>query len=346
MEKTAEKKTVLAQRLQEQTAAVTARLAAAAKERAAAVAEAEALGTRLAEQSLQHEATLAAQQAAHEQRRTQNEELGHENRQQAIVVAELEARSISLAARMDDTQQHNAALRRYATATGAAYGRLAAHAEGLHQQLSFQLAALLHMCRHLSLQLAGALAAADPLGHLVGDAGAEGSSSPAAAPAASSVAAAALAMGSLRTELQVATQMLEQQAGSGEAQRLAAVPASVAEALAADLAGLPAELLASPQLEAPWPGVAASGAAAVAAVKTAPADASQQSPAAGALSAQVGQMESQLEALVHSGAELAARASAATLLHQGERAERQRAQDLAADLSARLLATQVGERGG
>jgi hypothetical protein len=176
----------------------------------------------------------------------------------------------------------------------------------------------------------------------------------------SSVAAAVLAIESLRTELQVAVQLLDLQEGSSEVQQLASVPAGIAVALAVDLAGLPAELLSSPRLERPAPPVSAGrrpkaglGAAAAAlpaspAVSTA-ADSLTQSPAASArgaassaLSAQVGQMEVHLERLIGNSAEQAARAAAAVELHQQERAARQRAQELAADLSAQLAAVQVG----
>lgn len=53
-------------------------------------------------------------------------------------------------------------------------------------------------------------------------------------------------------------------------------------------------------------------------------------------------MEAHLQRLVRSGAEHAARAAAAVLLQEQERAARQRAQDLATELTTQLAATQVG----
>lgn len=202
---------------------------------------------------------------------SRNEQLEHENRQQAILIAELEGRNVSLLARMEAVQQHSAALHRYAVANGAAYGRLAAHATGLHEQLAGQLGSLLSLCRHLSLQLNVALAAADPLATLdaaSGSSSAGGSSSSGAAgsadispqaahsatpqdssTSAAAVAAATLSIQGIQTELQVAVRLLEMQAGSSEAAQLAGVPADIAAALASDLAGLPASLLTSPRLE-------------------------------------------------------------------------------------------------
>ena len=210
--------------------------------------------------------------------------------------------------------------------------------------------------------------AADPVAAL--QAGASSSSgdasltSPAALPpadealGASNVAAAVLAIESLRTELQVSLQLLDLQEGSSEAKQLAALPAGVAEALAEDLAGLPAELLSSPRLErAAPPSVVTNRSAPFSPASSLPAAPSPaRSPAASvhasapasssALSAQVAQMESFLERLVGSSAEQAARTAAATQLHQQERAARQRAQELAAEFAAQLAAVQVRARCG
>ena len=169
----------------------------------------------------------------------------------------------------------------------------------------------------------------------------------------------------LRIELQVAVQLLELQAGSSEAQQLAAVPAGIAQALAADLAGLPTALLTSPRLEpaaapvafassSPGASSAASRAAHLQQLQASRQQSQQGSPAAAAaaalpapaaMSAQVAQMESHLERLAQGSTEQAARAAAAVQLHKQERAARQRAQDLAAELSSRLAATQVGGMG-
>jgi hypothetical protein len=311
--------------------------------------------------------------------------LERECRQQAIVIAELQAAAVSLSARLDAARVQGEALRRYATAHGAAYGRLSGHAGALHQQLLRQLSSLLHLCRHLSLQVAAALAAADPTAALEAQQGiaatAEGGSRVAgeadaagegAAVQAAVVAAAALCVESLRTELRVAVQLLQQQAGSSEVQRLAEVPAGITRALAADLAGLDPALLASPHTEvfpigAPASGIHSSdqgdpqdsrgsGAAPAAAlVPTGPSSSPQGPPATGspaadpasALSAQVAQMEGQLEGLVQRAAESAARAHAAAALQQEEQQARQHAQDVATELRATLGATQVGAaRGG
>lgn len=321
-----------------------------------------------------------------------NDLLEHDNRQQAIIIAELQAALTSTSVRLEVTQQHNAALHRYAVAHGAAYGRIVSHAAGLHQQFARQLAGLRQLCRHLGLQLAAALAAADPLPAL-GEAAASASSSEvvaagtsaagaAAAPSdlpgsAAAVAAAVLAIDSLRTELTVALQLLDMQESSSEAQQLAAVPAGIAEALEADLAGLPAELLCSPRLE-PAGSPATSGAtsasaspstklagypvvSAVAAQQPgtkAPQALAQAALAAGAgpgsksgpsprpppsvLSAQMAQMEAHLQRLVGSSAEQAARTAAAAQLHGEELGARRRAQEVASELATQLAAVQVG----
>lgn len=268
---------------------------------------------------------------------------------------------------MEATQQHNTALHRYAYAHGAAYGRLSAHTAGLHQQLTRQLSGLLHLCRHLALQLATTLSVADPLASLwataAGGSSGEGGAAAAvelqAAPAspeasAAAVAAAALSIESVRTELAVSVQLLEMQASSAEAQQLAAVPAGIAEALATDLAGLPPTMLASPRLapaglaamQQPAGSPPAQPSAPLQPPATVPAvavaGAVRQQAAVSALSAQVAQMEAHLERLVCTGAERAAAAAAATQLHQVERAERQRAQDVATQLAAQLAAMQAG----
>lgn len=300
-----------------------------------------------------------------------NEQLVHENRQQAVVIAELEARAISLAARLDAAQERGAALHRFAVAYGAAHGRLAAHAAGLHQQFARQLSGLLQLCRHLGLQLAAALAAADPLAGI--EAGGTGAAAAVEEPAAGSgtadsgaasaaVAAAVLSIESVRTELRVAEKLLEMQAGSSEASELADVPASIAAALATDLAGLPPALLSSPLLEVPLlappapacqPAAAAAAppagsqpsAAGGAAAAQGPAAAPGEAAAPSGLSTQVGQMMARLQSLAQGSQEQTARAAAAAQLHAQEQGERRRAQDLAAQLAARLDATQVGGKG-
>lgn len=230
------------------------------------------------------------------------------------------------------------------------------------------------------MQLGVALSAADPLAPLLvacgsGEAGSAAGSpraaiaaSPEASSAsASAVAAAMLSIQSLQTELQVAVRLLEMQAGGSEAAQLAAVPAGIAEALAADLAGLPASLLTSPRLAPADQELGPSGrVAAVAqprgtslplgaadgpfqqpqgepqqpAEEEPPQVQQQQQPSV--LSAQVARMEAHLERLVRTSAEQAARAAAATQLHSGEQELRQRAEDLAGRLAAHLAATQVG----
>lgn len=322
-----------------------------------------------------------------------NEQLEHDNRQQAIIIAELQAALTSTSARLAAVQQHNTALHRYGVAHGAAYGRLAAHTAGLHQQFARQLSGLRQLCRHLGLQLAAALAAADPLaGTAVLDCGSSGvnetvGTAPAATAttasvpgSAASVAAAVLALESLRTELQVAVQLMDMQAGSGEVRQLASVPASIADALATDLAELPAELLSSPRLEpsgsavhcplttkqplpmpANAPAMAAAGPGGGPGLCLGLLPAGSQSgpglampegaaccegpgaaPLLSALSAQVSQMEAHLQSLAGSRAEQAAAAAAARQLHGQEQAARQRAQERAVQLSSQLEAVQVG----
>ncbi|KAL4437050.1 hypothetical protein ABPG75_004189 [Micractinium tetrahymenae] len=383
------KQQILVQRLQEQSAKQAAELRAAGKELAEARGRAESAEAEAAQQREAHLAATAAQEAAHQQRKSRNEQLEHDNRQQAIIIAELQAATTSANARLAATQQHNAALHRYAVAHGAAYGRLAAHTAGLHQQFARQLGGLRQLCRHLGLQLAAALAAADPLAGTAGACGtsaagsdAAGAPSSASAPAAdlpgsaASVAAAVLAIESLRTELQVAVQLLDMQAGGSEVQQLVSVPAGIAAALAADLGGLPAELLSSPRLEPSSPAlggrlpggkaahstpVVASAAALAgpaasprpAALPASPAPtspapqaaalsvASGAPPARSVLSAQVAQMEAHLQSLVSGSAEQAARAAAAQQLHEEERAARQRAQERVVELSSQLEAVQA-----
>lgn len=253
-------------------------------------------------------------------------------------------------------------------AHGAAYGRLTAHAGGLHQGLARQLGSLLSLCRHLGLQLSAALSAADPLAPLQQASSGKGcettaedgvAASATAAPAsheasAAGVAAAVLSIESLRTELAVATQLLEMQAGSSEVQQLAAVPAGIAQALSADLAGLPPALLASPRLASAAPELSGSSPQQPSALQVpsasqpaalpaaAPALPTQSAAPQSALSAQVAQMEAHVERLVATGTERAAAAAAATQLHRQEQGARQRAQDLATQLAAQLDATQAG----
>lgn len=265
-------------------------------------------------------------------------------------------------------------------AHGAAYGCLAAHAAGLHQQFACQLDGVRQLCRHLGLQLAAALGAADPLAdpaaaesssNVVSEAAGAASTTPplpASRPgSAATVAATVLAIESLGTELHVAVQLLDMQAGSSEAQQLASVPAGIAGALAADLAGLPAELLSSPRLQprsfAPSKGALVDAAAASlaeaagAAGSPGPAVALQAGtqdslalvppvlraaasapvaagvgPSKPTLSAQMARMEARLQSLAAGSVEQAARVAAAQQLHEGEREARQRAQERAGQL--------------
>lgn len=69
LERSLHKQTVLAQQLQEQSVGLHKELQAASKGLAAAEAHAQDLGGQLAREREEHQATTAAQQAAHEQRR-------------------------------------------------------------------------------------------------------------------------------------------------------------------------------------------------------------------------------------------------------------------------------------
>ncbi len=69
VERSLAKQTMLARRLQEQSADLAAQLAAAKKEAAAATAQAEGTAAEAAGQREEHAAAMAAQEAAHEQRR-------------------------------------------------------------------------------------------------------------------------------------------------------------------------------------------------------------------------------------------------------------------------------------
>lgn len=69
VERSLAKQTVLARRLQEQSADLAAQLAAARKDAAASAAQAEATAAEAAAQREEHASAMAAQQAAHEQRR-------------------------------------------------------------------------------------------------------------------------------------------------------------------------------------------------------------------------------------------------------------------------------------
>ena len=376
LERDLHKQEGLAKGLQEQSIRQEAQLQAAAQDLQAADTRLEAAAAQAAQQREEHESAMAAQQEAHEARRARNEQLEHDNRQQAVIIAELQASCTSQSARLATAQQHGAALHRYAVAHGAAYGRLAAHAAGLHQQLTRQLGGLLQLCRHLGLQLEAALSAADPVPALEAAAASSSNGSSSSASNGSTaaagqlpgseaaVAAAVMSIECLRIELKVAVQFLELQAGSSEAQQLAAVPAGIAQALAADLAGLPITLLASPRLQPFMPTAfdsSSPGGSAASSLSAQPLPQQQQRegrgqqmqqscppappeaalPAPAAMSAQVAQMESHLERLALGSTEQAARAAVAVQLHEQERGARQRAQDLAADLNARLAATQV-----
>ncbi|KAL4424429.1 hypothetical protein ABPG77_006367 [Micractinium sp. CCAP 211/92] len=375
--------------LQEQVTKQAAELRAAGKQLAKAVGRAKAAEASVSQQREAHAAAAAAQEAAHRRRKSEIEELKHNNRQQAIAIAELQAAATSANARLDASQQHNASVHRCGVAHSAAYGCLAAHAAGLHQQFARQLGSLRQLCRHLGLQLTAALGPADLLADPAAldssshaDTEAAGAAStPRALPAsrpgsAATVAAAVLAIESLRTELHVAVQLLDMQAASSEAQQLAFVPAGIADALAADLAGLPAELLSSPRLQpsssAPSKGAlvdsatASQAAAAGAAGSPGPAVALQAwtqdtlalvppalraaasvprytgvGPSKPALSAQMARMEARLQDLAAGSLEQAARAAAARQLHEGEREARQRAQERAVQLDSQLRAVQA-----
>jgi hypothetical protein len=246
LERELHKQEGLAKRLQEQSSKQEVQLQAAALELQAVGARLEAAAAQAVRQREEHEGAMAAQTQAHQARRARNEQLEHDNRQQAVIIAELQASCTSLGAKLATAQQHGAALHRYAVAHGAAYGCLAAHAAGLHQQLSRQLGGLLQLCRHLGLQLEASLSAADPVPALEaaaassssGKSSNSGSSSSSASNGSTAavgqvpgseaaVAAAVMSIESLRIELQVAVLLLELQAGSSEAQQLAAVPAGV-----------------------------------------------------------------------------------------------------------------------
>lgn len=266
--------------------------------------------------------------------------LPHPPRVQATLIASLERGKADLAGRLREAQGSAETLRQLAAAHVSAYGRLAGHTATLHTTFRQQLASLLALCRHSALQLDSALAAADPLPALEQER--------AVHPAG--VRAALEALDGLRTELRIAVALLEGQASGAEARQLAEVPASVAASLQQELAGLAERDLSL----LPAPRQPAQGPATSAAASAPPAcgdECGTGEPPAAALCAQVGAMESGLEALLHRNGELRARAEAAAALQAAEQEARRRAQDLAATLTADLVACQAqlaaaqGERG-
>lgn len=175
-------------------------------------------------------------------------------------MADLDRQRASLAARHGAAAQQVQQLRRLGTAYCQAYGRLHAHTGELHAQFARQMGSLLHLCRHLGLQLAAVDPASQTEALALPHTAAPGPSTAAAVAAAGSECIPAAAaqqqqqpqwqptlqlLDALRTELSIAVQLLEAQSGSAEVTMLAGVPADVAEALQRDLEGVPSGLLAA-----------------------------------------------------------------------------------------------------
>ena len=278
-----------------------------------------------------------------------NAQLEHTNKQQAALVAELEAAASSLTSQLAASRQLCGTLHRFAVAHGAAYARLAAHAVELEAQYGKERSRLLHVCRHLSLQLGAALAAARP--------SPPGAASGGLAQQAAAVAAATLALEGMQLELAVAAKLLEAQGAESGGQALSGLPAAVEQALHQDLQGLPASV-PSPMPSAdtaaarssssssrrgsvgPATPEASFGAAhAARRAGTPPPPASGDAPAR--VSAQVAAMESQLERLAHSASQALATAAAATQLQEQELAARRAVEERATALAAELEATRV-----
>eukprot|EP00887_Chlorella_sp_A99_P005256 scaffold1.g5256.t1 len=326
-------------------------LAVTSSELKATTSKVQLLRAEVAQARQAHGDEVAALEGVHAARKHRNEQLEHDNRQQAAVIASLEKGNASLAARLAAEQGRADVLRRFATAHGQAYGRLTGHAAELQEQFCRQLAALLHLCRHNLLELDSALAEADPVAAL--------SSERCVHPPA--VTAALAALDGLRMELRVAVAMLEAQTRGPESSALAEVPQDIDSRLQQDLAGLPSSAaLSAPKPSArqtavsvrPGEGAAAAPSSCPAVlggspVPVPPAAASgidATPPNNGptpAMTAQVSQMERQLEVLMHRNTELSSRAAAAEALHQQEQEARQRAQDLATTLTADLTCSQA-----
>ncbi len=208
----------------------------------------------------------------------------HLTKQQSGLIADLESQRASLTKQYEAALQRCLHLQRLGAAYSQAYGRLSAHASELHAQFAKQLGSLLHLCRHVGLQLVAVQQAADPVAKETVKAcqhqpACVGNSSPSveAAGSSSSNSTSSTSSGGcessssesgggsasppleqwqplvrlvdkLRCELSIAAQLLELQASSSEVQTLAGVPDSIAAALQADLSGAtkqPADLLAT-----------------------------------------------------------------------------------------------------